>query len=157
MNSASHGTQAGLPSRWVCRCRLSRMRTSQPAASAPSTMYDPISPAPPLMRAVRVTLHNLRHDAMVASGSLRHDAACLAWLRCARAVGSPRDEGVVARLLRQPVGAPEGPGQIGAGVVNAHPAPCLAVVSTELDFLNTAVSGESSATDDRHLAGGKGL
>src|SRR5215212_4667653 len=94
---------------------------------------------------------------MVAGGSLRHDATRLVWLWRARAVGSPRDEGVIARLLWQPVGTPEGPGQIGAGVVDADPAPALAVVGTELDLLNTTVPGECSATDDRHLAGGKGL
>src|SRR5215216_3895939 len=94
---------------------------------------------------------------MVAGGSLRHDAARLARLWCARAVGRPRDEGVLARILRQPVGAPEGPGQIGAGIVDARLAPGLAVIGAELDTLDTAVAGKGPAANGRHPAGGEGL
>src|SRR5215213_3356541 len=133
------------------------MRTSQPAASAASTMCEPMRPAPPVTSAVRATLHHGCHDAMVPSRSLRHDAARLARLRCARAAGSPRDEGVLTRLHRQPVGAPEGPGQVGAGIVDARLAPGLAVVVAELDILDTAVAGKGPAANDGHAAGCEGL
>src|SRR5215217_8585000 len=120
------------------------------AVEPPRGFASPITPTP----YDPITLHDGCHDAMVPSRSLRHDAARLARLRCARAVGRPRDEGVLARLHRQPVGAPEGPGQIGAGVIDAHSAPRLTTIGAELDLLNTAVPGEGSTTDDRHPACG---
>src|SRR5215204_2269293 len=52
MNSTSAGIQAGFPWRCVCGSRRSRMRTSQPAARAASTTWEPMRPAPPVTSAV---------------------------------------------------------------------------------------------------------
>src|SRR5262245_6311403 len=52
MNSTSAGTQTGFPCRCVRRSNRSRTRTCQPAASAASTMWEPIRPAPPVTSAV---------------------------------------------------------------------------------------------------------
>src|SRR5207248_8374201 len=54
-NSASGLSHRGLPARCVCGSRLSRIRTFQPSATSRSDRCEPISPAPPVTRAMRLS------------------------------------------------------------------------------------------------------